>query len=95
MSRSQILTILKKSSKGRHVGIEENKRALSPEGRQAAQLKLAELKIRQDECSREMAEINGNQLRQLTVAARFVVDVNGDSPSIPQLAEVLKLAERF
>jgi hypothetical protein len=72
--------------------IRRYKRPSSPERRQAARDRIAAIKAREEAIIARQKELRGWNER-LTRAARFVVDVNGDPPSIPELATTVADAE--
>ncbi len=73
--------------------VEKSKRPSSPEKRAAAKAKLSELleRIEENKAAKLAAK---DWPAPLLAAARFVVDVNGDPPSIDQLREAVENAER-
>lgn len=77
---------------GKKASIRYTPEAHTREQREAAQAERLVLRDRMKEIQARVEAI-GNYVPKLVKAARFVVDVTGDPPSIDQLAAILALAE--
>ena len=94
-TKQQIIAALKRKYGTDYysVGIQVNRHAKPKAEREAAAQHMKELQGRQKEIAAE--QMDGRAIyKRLLAAARFVVDVNGDDPSIPQLREIVELCER-
>lgn len=94
-TKRQVFTLGKKLF-GRRFRLEENRvydKSMS-EFKEGLE-RRRELEERRKQCSAEKATLSKGLIRELATAARFVVDVNGDEPSIGQLAPITERAERF
>ena len=77
---------------GRKFSIETGRWVSSPEQRAAAQAAAQACRQQRDQLLEQQKQIGTPEQLQLDLieAAQFVVDVSGDAPSIPRLAEILK-----
>ncbi len=77
----------------RKAEIRENKAAPTHEQRQARRARMAEIKAEQEAITAGLKSLKDHAEKLLT-AAKFVCDVNGDSPSIEQLMPAVERSQR-
>lgn len=91
MIANQLLRIARKRY-GKNAWVEHNPKALKRGAKEELNQQAKALTARNKEIDEEVKKL-GWKPKQLMEAARFVVDVNGDSPSIHELAAALLLAD--
>lgn len=96
MTKNQALVTAQKMW-GKKAYIEENSRALSPEGREEARKQLEENKKTIASIEERLKALGPIEVAQkkLMEAAEFVCDVDGDDPSIPQLKEAVAVMNQI
>lgn len=93
MTQRQLETIARRAFPGMVISVRHYKTALIGAKRNEATLRRALCRASIKTIDEEFAKRRFAWV-ELVAAAKFVVDVNGDSPSIPQLATVLLDAQR-
>ena len=92
MTKSECLRLIRQ--KHPQAILEEHRDAPTKEQRQAMRDKLQANRERKKDIDCLIKELHWNS-EAFIQAARFVVDVHGDEPSLTQLAEQLERAERY
>lgn len=82
---------------GRSAYIDEDSRCPSPEKKKLISQEVAKARTRKEELNELMTSLGKEPqlIRDLITAAEFVVDVNGDAPSIQQLEAPLEKLKLF
>lgn len=91
-TKSEVLVLARKRY-GPQAQVSENTRAMKPAERAKAEQRLTEIRARLAEIKDDVGR--SVNIKGLMAAARFVVDVDGDDPSLPQLRTLLEEAERI
>lgn len=96
-TRKQVERFLAKRYKGHQCYTRENLNAPNAAERAKIRAEITANKAERDEITKQIAEFGGVEaaLRALAEAARFVVDVEGGTPSIPNLNKSLVPAEQL
>ena len=79
---------------GKRAYVEERRNAPTADERAANHARVREI-IEQEKANEQAIKLLGAWPGKLAEAARFVVDVNGDEPSIPQLREAIEKVEEL